>query len=145
MLHARLITRQQGLSFTKEGDYIRCLKPSKPALKPSWLFGIDIAVDPCGNKKVGVGVLPVKEHQNLRRVYGGYRFVRSKPVLYLYRSFFRDSGGDGAWRGGRAAGLAFTPHGVERLRCTLTTQGVEVPVSPAGGSALGACGVTTSR
>ncbi len=52
------------------------------------------------------------------------------PMLYLYRSFLRDSGGDGAWRGGRAAGLAFTPHGVERLRCTLTTQGVEVPVSP---------------
>lgn len=52
------------------------------------------------------------------------------PMLYLYRSFFRDSGGDGAWRGGRAAGLAFTPHGVERLRCTLTTQGIEVPVSP---------------
>jgi N-methylhydantoinase B len=52
------------------------------------------------------------------------------PMLYLHRSFFRDSGGDGAWRGGRAAGLAFTPHGVERLRCTLTTQGLEVPVSP---------------
>jgi N-methylhydantoinase B len=52
------------------------------------------------------------------------------PMLYLHRSFFRDSGGDGAWRGGRAAGLAFTPYGVERLRCTLTTQGVEVPVSP---------------
>jgi N-methylhydantoinase B len=52
------------------------------------------------------------------------------PMLYLYRSYFRDSGGDGAWRGGRAAGLAFTPHGVERLHCTLTTQGLEVPVSP---------------
>jgi N-methylhydantoinase B len=52
------------------------------------------------------------------------------PMLYLYRSFFADSAGDGAWRGGRAAGLAFTPHGVERLRCTLTTQGLEVPVSP---------------
>jgi N-methylhydantoinase B len=52
------------------------------------------------------------------------------PMLYLHRSFFCDSGGDGCWRGGRAAGLAFTPHGVERLRCTLTTQGVEVPVSP---------------
>jgi N-methylhydantoinase B len=52
------------------------------------------------------------------------------PMLYLHRSFYRDSGGDGAWRGGRAAGLAFTPHGVERLRCTLTTQGLEVPVSP---------------
>jgi N-methylhydantoinase B len=51
------------------------------------------------------------------------------PMLYLYRSFFPDSGGDGAFRGGRAAGLAFTPYGVERLRCALTTQGVESPVS----------------
>jgi len=52
------------------------------------------------------------------------------PMLYLYRSFFADTGGTGARRGGRAAGLAFTPHGVERIRCTLATQGVEVPVSP---------------
>jgi N-methylhydantoinase B len=51
------------------------------------------------------------------------------PMLYLFRSFFPDSGGAGAFRGGRAAGLAFTPHGVERLRCALTTQGVESPVS----------------
>jgi len=51
------------------------------------------------------------------------------PMLYLFRSFFPDSGGDGAHRGGRAAGLAFTPYGVERLRCALTTQGVESPVS----------------
>jgi N-methylhydantoinase B len=51
------------------------------------------------------------------------------PMLYLFRSFFPDSGGDGAFRGGRAAGLAFTPYGVERLRCALTTQGVESPVS----------------
>lgn len=52
------------------------------------------------------------------------------PMLYLYRRFFADSGGDGRWRGGRSAGLAFTPYGIERLRCTLTTQGIEVPVSP---------------
>lgn len=52
------------------------------------------------------------------------------PMLYLYRSFFPDSGGDGAFRGGRSAGIAWTPYGVERLRCALTTQGIEVPVSP---------------
>jgi N-methylhydantoinase B len=52
------------------------------------------------------------------------------PMLYLYRSFFPDSGGDGAFRGGRAAGVAWTPYFVERVRCALTTQGIEVPVSP---------------
>jgi N-methylhydantoinase B len=51
------------------------------------------------------------------------------PMLYLFRSFLPDSGGEGEHRGGRAAGLAFTPYGVERLRCALTTQGVESPVS----------------
>jgi N-methylhydantoinase B len=51
------------------------------------------------------------------------------PMLFLYRSFFPDSGGDGAHRGGRAAGTAWTPHGVERLRNTLSSHGVEVPVS----------------
>lgn len=52
------------------------------------------------------------------------------PMLYLYRSFLPDSGGDGAFRGGRAAGLAWTPYGVESVRCALTTHGIEVPVSP---------------
>jgi N-methylhydantoinase B len=52
------------------------------------------------------------------------------PMLYLFRAFLPDSGGDGAFRGGRSAGLAFTPHGVERLRCVLATQGIEAPVSP---------------
>lgn len=51
------------------------------------------------------------------------------PMLFLYRSFFRDTGGDGAHRGGRAAGTAWTPHGVERLRNSVTAHGVEVPVS----------------
>ena len=51
------------------------------------------------------------------------------PMLFLYRSFFSDTGGDGAHRGGRAAGTAWTPHGVERLRSSLTSHGVEVPVS----------------
>jgi N-methylhydantoinase B len=50
-------------------------------------------------------------------------------MLFLYRSFFPDSGGDGEHRGGRAAGTAWTPHGVERLRNTLSSHGVEVPVS----------------
>ena len=51
------------------------------------------------------------------------------PMLFLYRSFFPDTGGDGEHRGGRAAGTAWTPHGVERLRCSLTSHGVEVPIS----------------
>jgi N-methylhydantoinase B len=51
------------------------------------------------------------------------------PMLFLFRSFFPDTGGDGAWRGGRAAGTAWTPHGVARLRNSLTSHGVEVPVS----------------
>jgi N-methylhydantoinase B len=51
------------------------------------------------------------------------------PFLFLYRAFFRDTGGDGALRGGRAAGTAWTPHGVERLRNAITAHGVEVPVS----------------
>jgi N-methylhydantoinase B len=51
------------------------------------------------------------------------------PLLYLYRSYFPNSGGDGRYRGGRAAGVALTPYGVERLRCVFNTQGVESPVS----------------
>lgn len=51
------------------------------------------------------------------------------PFLFLYRAFFEDTGGDGAFRGGRAAGTAWTPHGVERLRNAITAHGVEVPVS----------------
>ena len=51
------------------------------------------------------------------------------PMLFLYRSYFPDTGGDGAHRGGRAAGTAWTPHGVDRLRCSLTSHGVDVPVS----------------
>jgi N-methylhydantoinase B len=51
------------------------------------------------------------------------------PMLFLFRRFFGDTGGDGAFRGGRAAGTAWTPHGVERLRNSVTAHGVEVPVS----------------
>ena len=51
------------------------------------------------------------------------------PFLFLYREFFPDTGGDGTFRGGRAAGTAWTPHGVERLRNAITAHGVEVPVS----------------
>ena len=50
------------------------------------------------------------------------------PMLFLYRAFFPDTGGDGALRGGRAAGTAWTPHGVDRLRNSVTAHGVEVPV-----------------
>jgi N-methylhydantoinase B len=51
------------------------------------------------------------------------------PMLFLYRTSFTDTGGDGKFRGGRAAGTAWTPHGVDRLRNAVTTHGVEVPVS----------------
>ena len=51
------------------------------------------------------------------------------PMLFLYRALFPDTGGDGTYRGGRAAGTAWTPHGVERLRNSVTAHGVEVPVS----------------
>ncbi len=51
------------------------------------------------------------------------------PMLFLFRTFFPDTGGDGTYRGGRAAGTAWTPHGVPRLRNSLTSHGVEVPVS----------------
>ena len=50
-------------------------------------------------------------------------------MLFLFRSFFPDTAGDGTFRGGRAAGTAWTPHRVERLRNSLTAHGVEVPVS----------------
>ena len=62
------------------------------------------------------------------------------PMLFLYRAFFPDSGGDGTTRGGRAAGTAWTPHGVERVRNTLTSHGVQVPVSAGQfGGFPGAC------
>ena len=62
------------------------------------------------------------------------------PMLYLFRGFLPDSGGDGARRGGRSAGAAFTPYDVDRLRCVLSTQGIEVPVSPGiFGGLPGAC------
>lgn len=51
------------------------------------------------------------------------------PLLYLFRGFIPDTGGPGKYRGGRSAGLAFTPYDIDRLRCTFTTQGVEVPIS----------------
>lgn len=51
------------------------------------------------------------------------------PMLYLFRGFMPDTGGPGTYRGGRSAGVAFTPYDIDRLRCAFTTQGVEVPIS----------------
>lgn len=51
------------------------------------------------------------------------------PVLYLYRSIIRDSGGPGRQRGGATVGLAFTPHDVDQLRTMIVGHGVEVPNS----------------
>jgi len=51
------------------------------------------------------------------------------PMLYLFRGYIPDTGGAGKFRGGRSAGLAFTPYDIVRLRCAFTTQGVQVPIS----------------
>jgi N-methylhydantoinase B len=51
------------------------------------------------------------------------------PMLYLFRGYMPDTGGPGKFRGGRSAGLAFTPYDIDRLRCAFTTQGVQVPIS----------------
>jgi N-methylhydantoinase B len=51
------------------------------------------------------------------------------PVLYLYRSIVRDSGGPGRQRGGATVGLAFTPHDTDQLQTMIVGHGVEVPNS----------------
>ncbi|MBI3014875.1 MAG: hydantoinase B/oxoprolinase family protein [Candidatus Tectomicrobia bacterium] len=51
------------------------------------------------------------------------------PILYLRRSFTRDSGGPGKHQGGRSAGIALTVHGVPDLHALIMTHGVEVPNS----------------
>ncbi len=51
------------------------------------------------------------------------------PILYLQRGFIQDSGGPGQYRGGRAIGLSFVIHGVERMDALLVTHGAEVPNS----------------
>ncbi|MFI1164496.1 hydantoinase B/oxoprolinase family protein [Streptomyces sp. NPDC020801] len=51
------------------------------------------------------------------------------PVLYLYRSIVRDSGGPGRQRGGATVGLALTPHDADELRTMIVGHGVEVPNS----------------
>ena len=49
------------------------------------------------------------------------------PILYLYRSLIRDTGGPGRQRGGISCGMAFTPHDVEQVSGVLVSHGTEVP------------------
>jgi N-methylhydantoinase B len=53
----------------------------------------------------------------------------SGPLLYLYRSFMKDTAGPGRMRGGYTAGLAFTPHDADELKAMVVGHGVEVPNS----------------
>jgi N-methylhydantoinase B len=62
------------------------------------------------------------------------------PMLYLHRRLVIDTAGAGTWRGGLAAGMAFTVHAVPHTEALLMTHGLEVPNS-AGlfGGYPGAC------
>jgi N-methylhydantoinase B len=51
------------------------------------------------------------------------------PMLYLRRRLEADTGGAGKWRGGMAASIAFTVHGVTSTEALIMTHGVEVPNS----------------
>lgn len=51
------------------------------------------------------------------------------PLLYLYRSFVRDTAGPGRRRGGGSLGIAVTPHDTDELTAMLIGHGCEVPNS----------------
>lgn len=51
------------------------------------------------------------------------------PMLYLHRRVEPDTGGAGTWRGGMAASMAFTAHGVRETEALIMTHGLEVPNS----------------
>ena len=51
------------------------------------------------------------------------------PMLYLHRRIEPDTAGAGTWRGGLAASIAFTAHGVEKTEALIMTHGLEVPNS----------------
>jgi N-methylhydantoinase B len=51
------------------------------------------------------------------------------PMLYLHRRIEPDTGGAGTWRGGMAASMAFTAHGVKETEALIMTHGLEVPNS----------------
>jgi N-methylhydantoinase B len=50
-------------------------------------------------------------------------------MLYLRRRLEPDTAGAGAWRGGLAASMAFTAHGVRETEALIMTHGLEVPNS----------------
>lgn len=49
------------------------------------------------------------------------------PLFYLYRRLALDSGGAGAFRGGRSAEVALTLSGIEQAEALIMTHGAEVP------------------
>ena len=51
------------------------------------------------------------------------------PMLYLHRRLQTDTAGAGQWRGGLAASMAFTAHGVKETEALIMTHGLEVPNS----------------
>lgn len=51
------------------------------------------------------------------------------PMLYLRRRIEPDTAGAGVWRGGMAASMAFTAHGVHETEALIMTHGLEVPNS----------------
>lgn len=51
------------------------------------------------------------------------------PMLYLHRRIQPDTGGAGTRRGGMAASMAFTVHGVPETEALIMTHGLEVPNS----------------
>lgn len=63
------------------------------------------------------------------------------PLLYLFRSFVRDTGGPGRQRGGAGTALAIAPYGTDGLQAMMLGHGVEVPNSIGQfGGLPGACG-----
>ena len=51
------------------------------------------------------------------------------PMLYLHRRIEPDTAGSGTLRGGLAASIAFTAHGVPKTEALIMTHGLEVPNS----------------
>lgn len=79
--------------------------------------------------------------QNIANVETNENFA---PILYLYRSLIKDSGGIGKNQGGRSVGMAFIPHKVDFLEGLLVTHGVESPNSVGiFGGYPGSCNVNT--
>jgi N-methylhydantoinase B len=46
-------------------------------------------------------------------------------ILYLHRRIEPDTGGEGTWRGGMAASMAFTAHGVNETEARIMTRDIQ--------------------